>query len=777
MGNQVSSASRETSLTATIPVRKVCDQILEMMLKTINIRDFYMMSTKEECKRYVIFLANKMDQTFHSLRFAPTRGAAGMIFFEPIDLLQKPTPEKQAERQSLCLFLSYFFVRIFQIYGALAITLIDDANVFVKFRGEKGLTEEQKARPYRGITEARGTPGAPNPLPTQFAYLFGQAPEPAERVGPLYPRKPTSNPLFQLPSERGQPMERRSDYDRRDYDRRDYGRRDYDRRDYDRDYRRPEYLRGYVGGAGYLAEDELGKFQFLKNKLDGEPIRKALISDSLDYKKDIGYPFKVSGLEGSFKLQTDEFRADKRTANKASLFIKIAGDRRVTRFYEIRIEIIERRTGDTVLRINSVRYQSLLDEALAAQRVRIGGPRPSVHADLEGSKFREELSYLYGSDLGDVIIKSVGNDYKIETKNGLEDPITFLKSLKENIDVMLGLRKISDYRDITRRDNRVMSEINEHMDIQNVLIYLQQKKPLAHCVARGLQLLGNKTTDGQMESAICQTKFLISKKDYEEKLTDRTDVPDPGGKLMDTGGIQALSHLFYDTIKFKSNNLIRSHKAMNDYINFMQKMTTLFITEEGKGSAIRSAYANISLKPEKEKEADLENPITPKLEDITDEKMLKFCSELKEEDRTINPKTAAGKEVLKKVTQLFGRQIQHAANCGNLFRQLFTTVSINGVVSVRINKLVYMKGVMELNRINDLARNLLIKYYESCESLYREGIGIMIKAKAPEPQTQPGPQPPAKKNEEQNTKEPVNKPPAPPPRVGGATRKHKKISA
>ena len=206
MGNQVSSASRETSLTATIPVRKVCDQILEMMLKTINIRDFYMMSTKEECKRYVIFLANKMDQTFHSLRFAPTRGQAGMIFFEPIDLLQKPTPEKQAERQSLCLFLSYFFVRIFQIYGALAITLIDDANVFVKFRGEKGLTEEQKARPYRGITEARGTPGAPNPLPSQFAYLFGQAPEPAERVGPLYPRKPTSNPLFQLPSERGQPM-------------------------------------------------------------------------------------------------------------------------------------------------------------------------------------------------------------------------------------------------------------------------------------------------------------------------------------------------------------------------------------------------------------------------------------------------------------------------------------------------------------------------------------------------------------------------------------------
>jgi len=799
MGNKVSSASRESALTATIPVRKVCDQILEMMFKTINIKDFYLMSTKQECKRYVIFLGNKMEETFRSLRFAPTRGQAGMIFFKPIDLLQKPTPEEQAERQSLCLFLSYFFVRIFQIYGALAITLIDDANVFVKFRGEKGLTEEQKARPYRGDQKRYGTPGAPNPLPTQFGYLFGQATEPEEREGPIYPYRTSSNPLFQPPSEQRQPVDRRGDYDRRDYDRRDYDRRDYERRDYRpeyrSDYRRPEYLQGYARGGGYLAEDELGKFQFLKNKLDSEPIRRARISDSLDYTKDIGYPFKVSGLEGSFKLQTDEFRADKRTANKASLFIKISGDRRVTRFYEIRMEIIERRSGDTTLRINSVRYQSLLDEALAAQRIRIGGPRPSVHADLEGSKFREELSYLYGSDLGDVLIKQVGNDYKIETKNGLEDPITFLKSLKENIDVMLGLRKVSEYRDLTRRDNRIMGEVNEHMDIQNVLIYLQQKKPLAHCVARGLQLLGNKTTSGLLESAICQTKFLISKKDYEEKLTDRTDVPDPGGKLMDVGGIQALSNLFYDTIKFKSGNLMRSHKAMNDYINFMQKMTALFVTDEGKGSSFRKTYADISIKSEKAKEADLENPTTPKLEDITDEKMVKFCSALKEDDRNINPKTPAGKEVLRKVTQLFGRQIQHAANCGNLFRQLFTTVSINGVVSVRINKLVYMKGVLELNRINDLARNLLIQYYDSCESLYREGIGIMIKAKAPEapkrdekqdkqeqqgqqkPQT-PGP---PKPQEQQQLQEPQGQerapPPRPPPRVGGATRKQKRVNA
>ena len=157
---------------------------------------------------------------------------------------------------------------------------------------------------------------------------------------------------------------------------------------------------------------------------------------------------------------------------------------------------------------------------------------------------------------------------------------------------------------------------------------------------------------------------------------------------------------------------------MNDYITFMQKMINLFAGSSGKGESYKKEFADISLKGQKEKETYLENPKNPTLESITDDKMMAFCSALKE-DAVIDPKTPLGKNVLKKVTQLFGRQIQHAADCGNIFKQLFTTVSINGIVSVRINKIIYLKGVLELNRINDLARNLLMRYYESCESLYR----------------------------------------------------------
>jgi len=136
MGNQITSANRDTALKATLPVRRVCDQILVYMLKEINIKDFYLLATKRECSRYVIFLANQMNKTFRSLSFAPARGPGGILFFQPIDILQHPTKEQETERQSLCLFLAYFYVRIFQIYGSLALTLIDDANVYVKFKSE-----------------------------------------------------------------------------------------------------------------------------------------------------------------------------------------------------------------------------------------------------------------------------------------------------------------------------------------------------------------------------------------------------------------------------------------------------------------------------------------------------------------------------------------------------------------------------------------------------------------------------------------------------------------
>jgi len=711
MGNQISGANRETALQATLPVRKVCDQILEYMLKEINIRDFYLLATKKECSRYVLFLANQLNKTFRSLSFAPARGAAGVLFFQPIDILQKPTKEQEAERQSLCVFLAYFYVRIFQIYGSLALTLIDDANVYVKFKGSDGLVEGQRittdeVKPY-------GIVGAPNPLPNRFGWLRG---EPLEREGPIYPYRPGRDPLFKLPSDRDFYRTRRRDrgYDR-GYDRdRGYGRGRYDR---DRSYDDLDRFRGgdnqLIGGAT-LPESELGRFKFLKGKLDSESV-KARIVDNLDIKKSIGHRFLIN-FDGTFKLKSDEFKADKSRVNEGSLFIQTPSSKARTRFYEIRLEVTEK-----TLRVLGVRYSSLLDEALATQRLRYGATRAG-RDDLDSYRVRDIMRRAFGSE--DVeIIKSGADEYKFDTQMGLQSVLEFLKSLKGQFDVALGFRRDTDRFGYTGRDGKVGEVVDTNLKLTEALTYLQEKRPLAHCVARGLQLLGNKNPDGTFTSAACETKFLISKKDFDDKVSNRTDVPEPGGKVL-TGGIKALSNLFYDTLIFKSHKLIRSNRAINEYILFMQKLAEIFLDPtDAKTTEIKETLKEVAAAPTEERAKQINHPEFLKLENITDTQMAALCSGLKIEK--LHPKSPEGRGVLMIVGKLFGRQIQHAANCGNVLKQLFTTVNLNGIVSVRINKNVFIKGVSELNRINDLTRRVLIDYYSDCEGLYKIGVKVI----------------------------------------------------
>jgi hypothetical protein len=710
MGNQITSANRDTALKATLPVRKVCDQILVYMLKEINIKDFYLLATKRECSRYVIFLANQMNKTFRSLSFAPARGPGGVLFFQPIDILEHPSKEQETERQSLCLFLAYFYVRIFQIYGSLALTLVDDANVYVKFKSDAAGME----RGFRTEEEKRyGIVGAPNPLPGRWAYA---RPEPLEREGPIYPYAPGRDAAFRLPGDRDRYGTRRRERDPYGRGRDLYG---YTRRRRDDSYSYDALRPRYRGGAA-LADDKLGKFKFFRKKLDSETVR-ARIVDELDIKKNIGHRF-LSGIDAAFKLKSDEFKTDRSRMNEGSLFIATSKGR--TRFYELKLEVVGS-DGNSSLRVTGVRYQSLLDEALMSSRVRFAGR--TTRSDIDTYRIREIMRRAFGSENGDVeIVQSGADEYKFETSLGLQTFSEFMKSLKEQFDYVVGIRKTSDRldRDGRRNTRRATGEvIDSNLKIVDTLTYLQEKKPLAHCIARGLQLLGNKNPDGTFTPAVCETKFLISKRDTDEKVANRTDVPDPGGKVL-TGGLKSLANLFYDTLVIKSHKLIQSNRAINDYIIFMQRMVDIFLDPTaGETTNLKDTLKEVGAASLEERKNKINHPEFMKLENLSDSQMAALCKGLNVEK--MHPRSPEGRGVLEIVGKLFGRQIIHAANCGNILRQLFTTVSINGTVSVRINQNVFIKGVAELNRINDLTRQLLIGYYTDCEGLYKVGVKVV----------------------------------------------------
>ena len=116
------------AFTNTEHTRHLMNELLNYMIKQVSVRDLLQMSKAEECKKYVLFKANSLYQYFHELRIFPSTDSRGLLTFRKVEDLVSPKGDMAKERQSLCLVIAYFYTRVFQIYGALALTLIDDMN-------------------------------------------------------------------------------------------------------------------------------------------------------------------------------------------------------------------------------------------------------------------------------------------------------------------------------------------------------------------------------------------------------------------------------------------------------------------------------------------------------------------------------------------------------------------------------------------------------------------------------------------------------------------------
>jgi len=116
------------AFTNTEQTRHLMNEILNYMIKQVSVRDLLHMSKSSECKKYVLFKANSLYQYFHELRVFPSTDSRGLLTFRKVDDLVNPKGDMDKERQSLCLIIAYFYTRVFQIYGALALTLVDDMN-------------------------------------------------------------------------------------------------------------------------------------------------------------------------------------------------------------------------------------------------------------------------------------------------------------------------------------------------------------------------------------------------------------------------------------------------------------------------------------------------------------------------------------------------------------------------------------------------------------------------------------------------------------------------
>jgi hypothetical protein len=119
------TVTRQELLQKTAGTQRIVHEMFQEMISRLTPEDFLKLGNPQTCNKFIFMMADTLYKLFTVLRIRPQQqGDTGIVLFEDADMLRKPTPETK----KLCLYIAYFYIRIFQIFGALAITVLDDPS-------------------------------------------------------------------------------------------------------------------------------------------------------------------------------------------------------------------------------------------------------------------------------------------------------------------------------------------------------------------------------------------------------------------------------------------------------------------------------------------------------------------------------------------------------------------------------------------------------------------------------------------------------------------------
>lgn len=103
--------------------------ILKEMFSRADLVDMYSLADPGRCKKFIVVAADALEKLFVKIRLYPQRDKQGILYFQSIDGLKSATSaaatEAQAAQRKYCLELAFFFIRIFQTFAALYLTIFD----------------------------------------------------------------------------------------------------------------------------------------------------------------------------------------------------------------------------------------------------------------------------------------------------------------------------------------------------------------------------------------------------------------------------------------------------------------------------------------------------------------------------------------------------------------------------------------------------------------------------------------------------------------------------
>ena len=137
---------------AGLGTKQVLNFLLKEMLKRSDLVDLYSLADPGKCKEYVILSAKEIGRLFTEVNLTP-KERGGSLYIQSIEGIKRLSPEEQAVHDANCKKIAFFFIRIFQTFGALTLSVMDDSIPAVDpaapivEKGERPRFEKAFARP------------------------------------------------------------------------------------------------------------------------------------------------------------------------------------------------------------------------------------------------------------------------------------------------------------------------------------------------------------------------------------------------------------------------------------------------------------------------------------------------------------------------------------------------------------------------------------------------------------------------------------------------------
>jgi hypothetical protein len=170
--------SKEEILRKTKGGTSLVNTLFQWMVSQASIRDFYLMANPAQCRKYIMLTADVLNKVFHKIDVIPKEGAKGTIYFQKVDTLnpQDKGDPMYKHREINCLRLAFLFVRIFQVFAALSLSILDvEPELEMKLIADVTRLQGSQSIPLFGARQAGGALNAKKYLHVGFepfrAYL------------------------------------------------------------------------------------------------------------------------------------------------------------------------------------------------------------------------------------------------------------------------------------------------------------------------------------------------------------------------------------------------------------------------------------------------------------------------------------------------------------------------------------------------------------------------------------------------------------------------------